>query len=310
MPVSSEDSRAERVLGTLETAIAEERLPHGVLLHGNHLGHLEKSCLRLTRQLLGIEEAKRQHPDLHELRPQGAARVIKVDQARALIEILNHAPSHGSRKVAVIHDADSMNLAAANAFLKTLEEPPRGTTIFLLTTKPYALLQTIRSRCQRFRIDSDEERARLPAWAEWIGIYRAWLTSLVDPKKVRSDPSGIVLAAFGLIYRFESLLSQWTAEAWDEILQGLPEEIDEKEKKAAKSGCRKGIRRQLFIDLETETHAFAVDCGNSGPLPATAIFQAIETLEIVTGLMDAQLKETTALEHFLLSSLRIWTTPR
>ena len=85
MPVSSEDSRAERVLGTLETAIAEERLPHGVLLHGNHLGHLEKSCLRLTRQLLGIEEAKRQHPDLHELRFSSAANSASIDQLVARI---------------------------------------------------------------------------------------------------------------------------------------------------------------------------------------------------------------------------------
>ena len=56
-----------------------------------------------------------------------------------------------AERLLVIYEADRMNLSAANIFLKTLEEPTASTTILLLTTRPYSLLPTIRSRCQRVR---------------------------------------------------------------------------------------------------------------------------------------------------------------
>ena len=306
MPGFSEDSRTARALRTLETAIAEDRLPHGILLYGDDLASLENACLRLTRKLLEMGDDVFQHPDLHEMRPRGAARIIAVEQARDLIKELNHAPSQGIRKVAVAHEADRMKAAAANALLKTLEEPSKNTTIFLLSTKPYALLDTVRSRCQRFRVESGAEAERLPEWSEWLNLYRAWLKSLRSSEQVRKNSAGLVLGVFGLVYRFESLLSQWTAEAWEKAKDTLPQDLDEKETKAVQSGCRKGIRAKLFIDLETETQAFAVEQGESGNFPAVAISQAVETLESAAGLLELNVKETAALEHFLLNSLRIW----
>ncbi len=306
MPDSFEDARTVRTLRTLETAIAKDRLPHGILLYGDDLASLEIACLQLTRNLLGMAEDTRQHPDLHEMRPRGAARIIAVEQARNLIKELNHAPSQGIHKVAVAHEADRMKTAAANALLKTLEEPSRNTTIFLLSTKPYALLETVRSRCQRFRVGSWAETERLPEWLEWLNLYRAWLESLRDPEQVRRQSSRLVLGVFGLIYRFEVLLSKLTSEAWQEERESLPAELEDKELIALESGCRKGIRTKLFVDLETETHAFAVEQGATGDFPATAISQAIGTLEHAAGLLEVNLKETAALEHFLLNSLRIW----
>jgi DNA polymerase-3 subunit delta' len=64
---------------------------------------------------------------------------------------LSLRPLPGSRKIAVIDDADLMNEASANALLKTLEEPPEGAILFLLASNPDALLPTIRSRCQLIR---------------------------------------------------------------------------------------------------------------------------------------------------------------
>jgi len=308
MPASSEDSHINRALRVLEGAIAEDRLPHALLLHGDDLAEIEAACLGLTRKLLGMAEDGRQHPDLHEMRARGAARIIAVEQARDLIKDINHAPSQGARKVAIIHEADRMKAAAANAFLKTLEEPPGNTTIFLITTRPYALLDTIRSRCQRFRVSFGFVRERLPEWSGWLKSYRAWLSSLGDPAQVRKDTCGLVLAVFGLIYQFDVLLSKWTSEAWQLAKESLPAELEEKELLALESGCRKGLRHQLFIDLETETHAFAIEGGTSDNFPAIAIGQAIEALEHVAGLLELNVKETVALEHFLLSSLRIWTS--
>ena len=307
MPASSETSHTKRSLLALETAIAEDRLPHALLLHGDDLTEIEAVCLGLTRHLLGMKENDRHHPDLHELRARGAARIIDVKQARELIKEINHAPSQGTRKVAIIHEADRMKVAAANALLKTLEEPPGDTTIFLVTTRPYSLLDTIRSRCQRFRVSFGTARERLPEWSAWLNNYRGWLSCLGDPAQVRQDTCGLVLAAFGLIYQFDVLLSKWTSEAWQSAKEDLPEELDDKELLALESGCRKGLRHQLFIDLETETHAFAV-AQKDEKLPAIAIGEAIETLEQAVGLLELNIKETVALEHFLLSSLRIWTS--
>ena len=92
---------------------------------------------------------------------------------------------------------------------------------------------------------------------------------------------------FGLIYQFDVLLSRWTSEAWQVAKESLPDELEEKELLALESGCRTGLRHQLFIDLETETHAFAVEGAASDNFSAIAIGQAIETLEHAAGLVDS-----------------------
>ena len=60
-------------------------------------------------------------------------------------------PYMGNRKVAIIDDADSMNVEGANSLLKTLEEPGSGTVLMLLSDQPHRLPATVRSRCQRVR---------------------------------------------------------------------------------------------------------------------------------------------------------------
>ena len=74
-------------------------------------------------------------------------RQISADATRELIAKVQVSAAVAPRKVAILHEVDRMNTAAANVFLKTLEEPPANTTLLLLTTRPYALLPTIRSRC-------------------------------------------------------------------------------------------------------------------------------------------------------------------
>ena len=91
------------------------------------------------------------HPDCLQVRPAGKSRSITVDAVRDLVGRVNVSPSVSRCKVAVLHDADRMNAAAANIFLKTLEEPPADTTLLLLTGRPHALLPTIRSRVLHFR---------------------------------------------------------------------------------------------------------------------------------------------------------------
>jgi DNA polymerase-3 subunit delta' len=304
---SSENSRTNRSLRALDTALDKGRFPHAIILYGEDLTVSEQAGLGFTRRILEMGEKDRAHPDLHEIRPRGAARIITVEQARELKKKIHHAPSVGSSKVVIIHEADRMKKEAANALLKTLEEPPGNTTIFLVTTRPNALLDTIRSRCQRYRASDGFAGEQPTEWRDWLKNYRSWLSALRDPEQVRKSSCGLVLNVFGLVYQFDKLLSKFTAESWKQTKEKLPEELEDKELIALESGCRKGLRNRLFIELETETHAFAIEKRESENFPVSAISQAVETLEGAVGLMELNLKETVVLEYFLLQSLRIWT---
>lgn len=81
--------------------------------------------------------------------PKSPSRELKIDQIRSMEAQLVRAPLEGPRRVVLLLGADSLNAAAQNAFLKTLEEPPAGTHIVLVADAGDALLPTIRSRCVR-----------------------------------------------------------------------------------------------------------------------------------------------------------------
>lgn len=91
------------------------------------------------------------HPDLREVRPENA-RVIKVDQIRELIRFAQQSPQVARRKLVILDSADQLNTSAANALLKTLEEPVADTFLILLHQGGRPLLPTIRSRCQQLRV--------------------------------------------------------------------------------------------------------------------------------------------------------------
>lgn len=142
-----------------------QRLPHAILIRGP--GGWGESLLaeRLGRRLLGIEGdkplAEVAHPDLRWIQPED--NVIKVDVIRGVCQFLVQTQS-GERKLAIIDRADRMNVNAANALLKSLEEPPPDSYIFLVSGASERLLPTVRSRCQVVTVapaDEDEVRAWL-----------------------------------------------------------------------------------------------------------------------------------------------------
>jgi len=93
------------------------------------------------------------------LRPRSKSRIINVDSIRDFEKPLYQSSPSGKWKVGIIVDADRMNDAAANAFLKTLEEPPQNTLLLLITSNPEQLLTTILSRCINVKlIDESNER--------------------------------------------------------------------------------------------------------------------------------------------------------
>lgn len=92
------------------------------------------------------------HPDVITLLREGAAQIVPIESVRSqVIARLGLAPHEGPVRVFIVEEATSLAPPAANALLKTLEEPPARTLFILCTTAPEQLLPTIRSRCQRIR---------------------------------------------------------------------------------------------------------------------------------------------------------------
>jgi len=87
------------------------------------------------------------HPDFLLVLPE--ERLIRIEEIRMVDDALSYKPFEGRKKTVIVDDAETMNISAANAFLKTLEEPPEDSVIILVSSKPDMLPATIRSRCSR-----------------------------------------------------------------------------------------------------------------------------------------------------------------
>ena len=148
-----------------------ERLPHGLLIQGPGGWGEVAIADALVERLLHLDAARPArevaHPDLRWLEPESG--IIKVDQVRATIDFLLQTPRFARCKVAVIVDADRMNLNAANALLKSLEEPPAESFLVLVSGAPERLLPTVRSRCQRLEVQRVDHEAVM-TWLAETGV--------------------------------------------------------------------------------------------------------------------------------------------
>ena len=156
-----------------------ERLPHALLVEGPPGWGTGRVADTLALHLVDSAAASARqvaHPDLRWIEPE--AGVIRVDATRRATAFLLQTPQVARRKVAVIDNADAMNLNAANALLKTLEEPPPDSFLALATGAPARLLPTVRSRCQRVVI-RPVARDALLAWLRAQGVPAALAGLLV-----------------------------------------------------------------------------------------------------------------------------------
>lgn len=103
------------------------------------------------------------HPNIYPVTPEKDGHAIKVDQIRELSEFIQQSSLQGEFRFAIINPAHSMNINAANALLKTLEEPSSGAILILVTDQPNHLPATIRSRCQRILFPQPDAHTAL-AW--------------------------------------------------------------------------------------------------------------------------------------------------
>ncbi|MCC6140899.1 MAG: DNA polymerase III subunit delta' [Nitrospira sp.] len=161
----------EHPIAVLQAAVSHNRLGHAYLFHGEDAIGKRLTAIHLA-QALNCEQppspdaldscgacrsclqiAARTHPDFITVDPDRelANPAIKIEQIREIEQQFVYRPLMGERKICLIDDADRMTIGAANALLKTLEEPPGHALFLLITSRPNALPITIRSRCQQLR---------------------------------------------------------------------------------------------------------------------------------------------------------------
>jgi len=115
------------------------------------------------------------HPDILTIEVEEGSKNIKIDQIRWLSEFMIRSSHSGGSKVAIIQDAHLLNANAANALLKTLEEPNDNAYVLLVSDHPGRLVATIRSRCQKLAF-------QVPT----ADIALSWLQLIVGEANVRS----------------------------------------------------------------------------------------------------------------------------
>lgn len=150
----------------LQTWQKAGRLPHALLLKGEPgIGKMRlaesfwRHMLCQSNEEFACGQCKPcqlleagSHPNFKSLRLQEKAQQIKVDQVREVIDFLNKTAQMPGAKVLLVEPAEAMNTNAANALLKSLEEPSGDALIILITHAPERLLPTIRSRCQQIAL--------------------------------------------------------------------------------------------------------------------------------------------------------------
>jgi DNA polymerase III subunit delta' len=189
-------------------ALGGERMHHGWLLAGKAGLGKRDFALAAARALVaepGVPQPAGDHPDIITLtygpkddkgekaqaegKPFELARSIRIKQIRAMQRRLITRPTLGSRRAIIIDPADDMEKSAANALLKSLEEPPVGTFFLLVCHRPARLLPTIRSRCRtlRFPVLSD-----------------SLLAGMLSAEGLSADPQALAAAdgSFGSAVRF------------------------------------------------------------------------------------------------------------
>jgi DNA polymerase III subunit delta' len=152
----------EKQIAILKGVMAGNRIAHAYLFYGME-GIGKRTAAFVFARALNCEgetppceacpscrKARRQnHPDIITIAAEG--QFIKIGAVKELQEQMKFRPREGRRRVFIMTEADRMNAAAANALLKSLEEPSAGNILLLTTSRPHALPMTILSRCQHLR---------------------------------------------------------------------------------------------------------------------------------------------------------------
>src|SRR5688572_19015581 len=230
----------------LQNSIARGRLGHAYLFDGHDLAQLEAVACTLGKALncenppsrgksgVALDSCDQclncrkitngAHPDVLWIRAESKSRIITIDQMRDVMHTIQLKPTQAAWKTAVIVAADRLNIQAANAFLKTLEEPPGQSIIILLSTEPGNILETILSRCLRLRFAGEAARLRDPAFVAWLAQF----------SQLASGEQGTILNRYRLLSLLAARLAEIKAGVQETLAQRSPlekyEDIDSKQR--------------------------------------------------------------------------------
>ena len=305
-----------REITKLHTAFAARRLPHALLIHeapgagGDWLAGWaarlvlcsnpqEAPCGHCAACQRTMEE---QHPDLSVIRPIEASTQIRIEQVRELAAELALTAHQGGYKVGILSPADSMNRFAANALLKTLEEPPQGTLLLLVATQPSRLPATILSRCQRVRIRAPE-RSEATAWLEGARGPGDWgrvleILGTAPIAAAAADPAAVIEIAGEVRRGLEEALAGGgdpvaTAERW--ARSELPLRLT-----CVENWLTERIRGHVATATDfTEVRAGTHSRGPRESLDLRRLFELLDALRELKSSLDAPINRGLALESLL-----------
>ena len=276
-----------RVEELFQTAAKEGRLAHAYLLTGAPPAELESLGKGLAANLLDADLEG--HPDFFVLRPESKSRRVSIAQVRSLEHSLSRRPHKAPLKVALILEAERMCLPpaeAANAFLKTLEEPPDHSLLILTSDRPEQLLPTVRSRCLTFPILPDKHPAPIEGIDE---LTRLWAES--------SEPTP--LAA----YRRASILQSFLLSTRDRLNAQSEQEVEDEEGDENESAQSASLAGQLVrVREDIITHLIRSAWGRAESSLRPEIVREVDSLEKLRLALARNIDPTLAIE---VSCLRI-----
>ena len=227
----------------VERAVKAGRTANAYLLVGQVRGEAGELASRMLTLFFDHGVENMSHPDIHFMEPEKKSRVIDVDTVHRLVDAVSLASLEGGWKAGVVNFADRFNQSAANAFLKTLEEPPEKTLFILMSDSPEQLLPTIISRCQR--IDLNDARSN--------GLPGEWALK-VETVIARAGKGPIARA--GAAGKLAGMLEELKALAEEEVAgevraedEGPGAEVEKDTELARASSRYRAYRRQLMCTV-------------------------------------------------------------
>lgn len=264
----------------LQRSLERGRLGHAYLFHGADLGELEAVARTLAKTLnckrpklkaeggLPVDSCDQclscrkidgdNHPDVMWVRPESKSRQIRMHQLvqrpeslRPLLPMMYLKPTEARFKAGIIVAADRMNENAANAFLKTLEEPPADSILILLTTEPQRMLETILSRCLRLNFGGEAGRHQEPALVDWLGRFSGMAAAEQRSLLGRYTLLSVVLSRLAEIKEAtgESLSKRSPLEIHDDVDSKLKEKWEDELNAAVEADYRRQ-RAELLAGLQ------------------------------------------------------------
>jgi DNA polymerase-3 subunit delta' len=139
------------------------------------------------------------HPDVTWVRPESKLRIITIDQMRDLMHTIHLKAMENGYKAGILVGADRLNTQAANAFLKTLEEPPHKSILILLSDDPGRILETILSRCLRLNLGGENSSLTNIAQQPWLKLFCEYAQAPTKNLLTRYQMLGVLVAHFSEI---------------------------------------------------------------------------------------------------------------